>query len=253
MIDKKTVKKWIGKINGTGVIRRRIEELNYARIFHDTLIRGGWFDADRVSFSLGRYAVGYNYFYVVYRILNEVQPSNLLEIGLGQSTLLIGAYMNKVEAKKRKEHIVVEHNEEWTEFFKNRHSLSSNSKIENVKLCEERNSFKNGYVPTHYKKKSFGKIIHDKKFDFISIDGPFGEDNRKAYNRIDILPYIPYCLSENFVIVIDDYERYGEQKMVRLLREKLRSNHVEYSEMTFCGENDVHVIASHGWKYLCSM
>ena len=42
----------------------------------------------------GRWAaVGFPYLYVMYRVLNEVRPEMLLEIGTGQTTKMIWIYL----------------------------------------------------------------------------------------------------------------------------------------------------------------
>ena len=76
----------------------------WAEIFNNVISNSSWLT--NKSFSAGRWAVGYQYLYVVYRILNEVRPKNILELGLGQSTRLFGQYAaSDVEVQ----HIVVEH------------------------------------------------------------------------------------------------------------------------------------------------
>jgi len=59
----------------------------YANVFHDTTSRSEWLN-DKV-FWPGRSALGYPAMYVTYRILNEMKPKRILELGLGQSTKLI--------------------------------------------------------------------------------------------------------------------------------------------------------------------
>ena len=47
----------------------------------------------------------------------------------------------------------------------------------------------------------FADIVY---YDLIFIDAPLGGIS-KIYSRIDILSIIPKCLSEHFVIIVDDY------------------------------------------------
>lgn len=108
-----SIMRGIRKINGNNYLDKQLQELRYATIFHDTVLRNGWFDIEKQSFSLGRYAVGYNYYYVAYRILNEMHPKHILEMGLGQSTKIMSLYAQNFEC----DHIVIEHNEEWKNFF----------------------------------------------------------------------------------------------------------------------------------------
>lgn len=59
----------------------------WANIFNNTISNSPWLK-DK-SFSPGRWGVGYAYLYVMYRVLNEIRPRRILELGLGQSTRMI--------------------------------------------------------------------------------------------------------------------------------------------------------------------
>src|SRR5690554_7298280 len=61
-----------------------LQELNWSNVFNNTISDSEWFK--NKSISPGRSAVGYPLLYVLYRILNDVKPLNILEFGLGQST-----------------------------------------------------------------------------------------------------------------------------------------------------------------------
>jgi hypothetical protein len=74
------------------------------------------------------------------------------------------------------------------------------------------------------KTQNFESVVIGKKFDLFSIDGPWGSDE---YSRIDMIRYIPEILCEDFVIMVDDYERLGEK--------------------------DIYVITSEKWKFLISL
>ena len=91
-----------------------ILELLWSQIYHDTVLGSDWLKNNSISpGGPRRWAVGYNFLYTLYRILNEMRPKQILEIGLGQSTKLTGQYADYFDAK----HLVVEHDLEWTKFF----------------------------------------------------------------------------------------------------------------------------------------
>ena len=73
--------------------QKNSDEILWAEIFHDASSNSTWLH-DK-AFSAGRWAVGYQYLYSVYRILDEVKPKNILELGLGQSTRLLGQYASE--------------------------------------------------------------------------------------------------------------------------------------------------------------
>lgn len=97
------------------------KEILWAETFNNTVSGSDWLK-DK-SFSPGRWAVGYQYLYAVYRILNTVKPKKILELGLGQSTKLLSQY---AKANKEVKHIVVEHDQEWIDFYKKEGSVTTN-------------------------------------------------------------------------------------------------------------------------------
>ena len=104
--------------------QQNTKELLWADIFGDISSDSVWLK--NKAFSAGRWAVGYQYLYVVYRILNEVKPRRILELGLGQSTRLLGQY---AAYNPEVQHTVVEHDPNWIQFFQQDFGLSKNSQI----------------------------------------------------------------------------------------------------------------------------
>jgi len=101
-----------------------------------------------------------------------------------------------------------------------------------------------------YVYERFGEVIKGKKYSLISVDGPWGS---KEVSRIDILEHIPLCLDEDFVILVDDYNRQGEKKMVSMLEEKLGALDIEYYMATYQSESDMCLIASKKYKFLTTL
>ncbi len=99
---------------------RTASETVWAEIFNNVISDSRWLN--NKAFSAGRWAVGYQYLYVMYRVLNEIRPKNILELGLGQSTRMIGQY---AMAHEDVMHFVVEHDPEWIDFFTRDFALSS--------------------------------------------------------------------------------------------------------------------------------
>lgn len=83
--------------NQINSIRGDVDDMTYARVWSDTCRDIGWIQ-DLPGISPGRWAVGYNYIYVMTRILNEFQPHRVLELGLGISTTLISTYFRHLIA-----------------------------------------------------------------------------------------------------------------------------------------------------------
>lgn len=222
---------------------RHASEAVWAEIFNNTIAGSTWLKD--VSFSPGRWAVGYSYLYVMYRVLNETRPKRILELGLGQSTRMIAQY---TAAFQDVEHIVVEHDPEWVGFFCNGFLLPKNMKV--VMLEREMVPYKDAEAVRVF--KGFKETFQGQKFDFISVDAPLGGD-MKQYARIDVLNLIPDGLSDNFVIMVDDCNRIGEAHTVNEIREKLAANQIENRLGWYNGDKSSALFCPTHMGFLCSM
>ena len=90
------------------------------------------------------------------------------------------------------------------------------------------------------------------KFDFISIDAPLGGD-MKQYARIDVLTMLPECLSDDFVIMIDDCERVGEMNTLAEMERVLQENGIKYKCGRYSGKKDCVLICAAHLGFLASM
>lgn len=222
---------------------RTSSESLWAEVFHDTIASSRWL-VDK-ALSPGRWAVGYPYLYVLYRVLDEARPMRILELGLGQSTKVISQY---AAADARVHHIVVEHDERWTEFFSRHFGLPC---VTQVLRCEWGNESYDGVEGVRIY-SGLAERIRGQRFDLISIDGPLGGDMTE-YARIDVLRMMPDILSDSFAIMIDDCERPGEARTSRAMCEALTLAGVDFKRGNYRGDKDVAVICSLDWAFLCSM
>lgn len=217
-----------------------IEEMKWGQKFQLLTRESKWF---RGGVYPGGWAVGCPFLCILYRILDEVKPNKILELGLGQSTRLTSSYRNH-EENAGKIHCVAEHDPGWIAFMENSIDLS-NSQVVQLPLAEI--EYK-GKAVTVY--ENFIQKIPQEKYDLVLIDGPFGS---LEYARIDSLGLVPQFLAEDFVIMIDDYERAGERNMSKDLLELLSTNGIEYHTQTYRGEKEIFVIASPSNAFVCSM
>lgn len=223
--------------------RRHASEAVWAQIFNNTITNSTWLK-DK-TFSPGRWAVGYPYLYVMYRVLDEARPKHILELGLGQSTRMIAQY---AAAFGDVEHIVVEHDQDWIDFFCKDLHMSDRTKI--VRLDLEMQPYKEAEAVRVY--KGFHEKFKDNKFDFISIDAPLGSD-MKLYSRIDLLNILPQCLLNSFVILIDDFDRIGEQRMKAEVCKILDESNIAYRTGQIAGAKKGAIIAAQSLNFFCSM
>lgn len=222
-----------------------IRESIWAATFQQVISTPGEWLKD-TSFAPGRWAVGFPFLYVLYRTLNEMRPTSILELGLGQSTKMIGQYAAHYENVS---HRVVEHDAKWVEFWKRSNPDISNTQIEMLDLTMVRHPAATHEVRCY---AGFKEAIGDRKYDLISIDAPFGYDMTDIA-RIDALSLMPNQLKDSFAIIIDDYNRTGEQGMTKLLDTKLEQAGIPHHQGIYRGEKNTAVIASDDLTFLCSM
>ena len=222
---------------------RFASEAVWAETFNNTVNGSAWLK--NTAFSPGRWAVGYPVLYVMYRVLNEARPQRILELGLGQSTRMIGQYVATHEGV---EHVVVEHDPEWIAFFKNVFALSERTEI--LQLDREMVPYKEAEAVRVF--QGFREALAGKKFDFIFIDAPLGGD-MKQYARIDVLRLLPECLNENFVIMIDDAERGGESHTVAEMEKRLREHGILCRRGRYSGKKDCVVLTPEHMGFLTTM
>jgi len=218
-------------------------ETIWSSIFHDTIKDSEWLI--NKTFSPGRWAAGYPFLYALYRCLDESRPGDILELGLGQTTRMIGQY---ARANPKCSHYVAEHDEEWIEFFEKKNQLAKNSKI--IKMDLLRGQYLEDSEVLMY--QDFEEEFKDKEFDLISIDAPFGGD-ANIYARVDLLKLIPGCLKKSFIILLDDFDRKGEKNTVKQLEEILKKHNIEFSKGVYGGSKDTCILVSKDLKFFRSM
>lgn len=242
---KNLIKKYLRKLYNASAYETecKLSSIYWGQIYNSTIEDSKWLS--NRSVSPGRWAVGYEYLYVLYRTLNEVKPRSVLELGLGVSTRIISQYAKYAKA----DHVVVEHDPLWANFFRNGwEELSEYTNICVLPL-KEFGSGNNKY----FGYQDFDKCVQEKSFDVISVDGPFGGEG--VFSRRDILPLLPKILNKDFIIMFDDCGRIGEQKTVKDVEAILNENGILYKKGIYNGGGTkiTTVLASESWKFLCSL
>lgn len=220
-----------------------VHENNWAFVFNNTISESDWL-ANK-SLSLGRWAIGYQCSYVLYRVLNEVKPKHILELGLGQSTKIIGQYSDYYDDVQ---HTVVESDPQWIDFFVHNYPLDENADILQCDYAFEDFEEYSGIRVF----EGLDEKIKDKKYDLIVVDAPFGGDMHE-FSRIDILKSVPQCLNDSFVIIFDDINRLGERNTFNKVRSVLDENNITHAVGSYHGQNISGVIVSDDLKFICSM
>ena len=222
---------------------RYASEAVWGEVFNNSIRDCDWLKSQ--TFSPGRWALGYPAMYVLFRVLNNIKPEHILELGLGQSTQLTSQY---VTSNPDTEHYVVEHDPEWISFFQREFTLSGKTQI--IRLDLEFKEFKAADAVRCF--CSFKETFSDKQFDLIIIDAPLGGD-MPQYARIDILKILPDCLADRFVILIDDVERSGERNTCKEICSVLDDAAIEYTSGQYNGWKSMMLICSSDLAFLTTM
>lgn len=223
--------------------RRNASEAVWAQIFNNTITNSTWLK-DK-TFSPGRWAVGYPFLYVMYRVLDEARPKCILELGLGQSTRMIAQY---AAAFDDVEHIVVEQDEKWITFFSQNYSCPSSTNLTYIPVRETQ--FREDDKTLIY--ENFAKHFEGKKFDFISVDGP-GHSRSDRYRRVDLLELIPEHIEKSYCILFDDMDNPCCQRAYELIIERMDQMLPKFRIGNFSGFKRTTVVASQDKQFLTSL
>lgn len=153
--------------------------------------------------------------YVLTRMMNELPVKRVLEVGAGQSSLLLNAVNGKLKDKKI-EIVTLEHDEAWAK----RIGGQVKHKVIHAPLTSQ--VIGGQTVMAHDLKDLKGK------FDVIIMDAPL---RTKKYSRVGLLKLMQeHMETSNFLAVMDDAERGGERQSLALCREWLEQNGLAFRE-----------------------
>ena len=224
-------------------LEAKTDELIWAATFQSVTAKSSWFR--NKSLAPGRWALGYPALYILYRVLNEMRPKNILELGLGQSTRMIAQYAAHYKGVR---HTVVEHDKDWVAFCKKDMRLSENSGL--VLLGREMVPFREAQSVRVF--SGFADRFKDQSFDFICIDAPLGAD-MKEYARVDVLGLMPQILKKSFVLLLDDFERPSEQHTARAMEETLAAHGIPFAKGVYSGLKKTLILCSTDNRFFTSL
>jgi len=217
------------------------DEQIWASVFHDTIKDREWLN--KLSVSPGRWAANYSFLYVLVRILSDYKPKKIIEFGLGESSKIISSFLENDLHDST--HLIIEHDENWVNAFNERFRFSKNSRVKHLPLKETN---VNGF-PVHCY-QDIDKEINE-IFDVYIIDGPFGSP---AYSRYDICRLAEELKPQDeFIILMDDYNRKGEQDTIKALTGQLAAREIKIHLGVFSGNKAQCVIASEKYRHILTV
>jgi hypothetical protein len=216
-------------------------EIEWAHIYHDSIRGKKWIE--ELPLNVGRWAGNYSFFYVLNRILSDYKPKKILDLGLGESSKVISTYIENYLTESS--HMIVEQDNNWIDSFQERFKLSPNSKIIH---CPIDTKEVNGFDVNLY--QDFNKKIIE-KFDLYIVDGPFGSERFSRYDIISLVERIDK--EDQFIIMMDDTHRIGEQDTLNDIKKCLSSRDIKYYLGEYRGNKTVTLIASEKYKFSTSL
>lgn len=204
-----------------------------------------------VSLKAENFAVSYDYMFVMVQVMEHMNPKNILEFGLGQSSKILARYCDRFYYPCVK-YDVIEQNDEWIKFIQSEfdsHNQLERVKIHHVPMITKEDPEPGGEINCY---KDISAVMQGRKFEFISIDGPFGSLRN---SRTDLLPYLPKCLAPSWCIMLDDYGRQGEHDMIETLKKILESSGIKYrgKEYGVGSEKQFYLLTSEDNRFLTTL
>ena len=212
-------------------------------VFHESFRSNLW--KSELSLSIGRWAGGASFFYILHRVLEDIQPNKVVELGLGESSKLISSYASNEGWLQS--HIILEHSDSWISAFRNRFQLSENSEIRQYDLVGKTQNF--GLTDgLRYREVALEVWEHA---TLVVVDGPFGSD---TYSRMNSLDFIAQQNSEStFVLILDDTHRQGEKETLAQIRKLLFQKKITFHEKEYGGVKSCAIVCSHHYPWLASL
>jgi hypothetical protein len=186
-------------------------ETIYQRIFDRDLEQSG---AHNKFYPLGNSA-NYGLMYFILRVVRELKPLCILELGAGQSSILFDELRRC--GLSNANILTIEHDQAWADYVSTR--VRHEVRVVKLKHYDDNGLFYKGYA--------FGDEIKP-KIDFLVVDGPPALTREQKYSRHCSLKLLDQLDPEGFVIVIDDTERGGEALLCERIAERLRSKDIAF-------------------------
>ena len=230
-----------GKDNRS-LINNCVNDILYGQNLDRAASKSEWLK--KKDFSTGSAAVNNQYMYMLYKILDSGRFSSFLDIGMGQTSKLMQQY---AEHNTGVRHVIIEGDRDWADYFSDINGKGA-SEIEIFEYEMKKECDIEVRVFAGFKDRMKGR-----KFDYISIDAPFGADMTK-YSRIDLLELLPDCLMDSWIIMLDDIQRRGERRTLDQIKKILIKNGIRFMEKRYAGtEKEFAILASFDNRFFCTV
>jgi hypothetical protein len=198
---------WVYRLNrwrwATGTLPA--SELFYLQLFDSAVARAGI--AVPPLYPVGS-AANAGLLYAVFRLAADFPGLSWLELGAGQSTILIDAL---VKAGRIGAALTLEHDSAWATRIGAR--VGHDVRAVPLRPAEVQCAAAQAY-----------DFAPERRYDVVLVDGPIGTPRRSRWGALQILES---ALADEFVVLFDDAERPGERDtLARFLTMRPAADHV---------------------------
>ncbi len=155
--------------------------------------------------------------------------SSIIEFGGGLSTLCIAKAIKLND--KEAQFITVDSDLDWIKLLKQllkKEGLSDYVNLIYAPLISSDWGLTDNYQ--WYSVKHLEDNIEKLKFDMIIVDGPKGANSK--YSRHGALPFVKKYLAEDYLVCLDDTDRFEEQKIAQELTKMLDIKPIKFHTYT---------------------
>ena len=190
-------------------------------------------DLKRLDIEDGFYPVGsaanHGLLYAITRSFIQFPITSVLELGCGQSTLLLDAlnrHRNELTSIRS-----VDENEAWAENMR----ASVSHEVVVAKLAPKT---VRGHEIRHYGEGYFDRT---KAYDLVIVDGPAAPPSEAPMARLGCLEVVETALAPDFIVIVDDAERKGEGILVDLMRSHFEASGTAFGETSIIAAKRQHI------------
>ncbi|MQX37108.1 class I SAM-dependent methyltransferase [Roseospira navarrensis] len=154
--------------------------------------------------------------FLIVRLIELHRPARVLDLGGGQSTLLLDALSDRFPMTLQ----TVESDPGW------RDDLAARVRHD-VRLCPAETRRHDGHAMRAY---ALPDDVRAGPYDLILVDGPGGA---RRFGRVGALDVIPAALTPGGVVVFDDTHRPGERETAALAESRIAAAHGPVRRLTY--------------------
>lgn len=177
-------------------------------------------------------AANYGLLYLMLRSAQELDIRSLVELGAGQTSVLIENLRQK--GLLNGQQLTIEHDTGWAE----RIASVVTHQVVPVHLAAR------GDAPRNYRGYDLSSVTIPAKIDFLVIDGPEAFNRPQRFARLGALPLLEFLDPAGYVIIVDDAEREGERLLVEKIASALSKRGDQYRKAEIRGAKKQVIFAS---------